>query len=153
MLLGMGWKEGERIGKRKNGLEKPVEYVPRVRGAGLGADVQAGKEVRSFPAFQSMRKDTDDDIQVQYEMPKTADGKTRNVIQIGEKLKVKEKLKLQKNAPAQIIVGENKNTFGLIKDFETRKDGIRIYMYANNTNDVRRCSRIAFRICSYYVDT
>ena len=36
-LLGMGWKEGEAIGKTRKGLCTPIELIPHAAGLGLGA--------------------------------------------------------------------------------------------------------------------
>lgn len=38
MLRGMGWKEGEGIGKTRKGVAAPVEAALRPKGLGLGAD-------------------------------------------------------------------------------------------------------------------
>ena len=36
-LLGMGWREGEAIGKTRKGLSTPIELIPHAAGLGLGA--------------------------------------------------------------------------------------------------------------------
>ena len=36
-LLGMGWREGEAIGKTRKGLTNPIELIPHAAGLGLGA--------------------------------------------------------------------------------------------------------------------
>ena len=82
LLRGMGWNEGQRLGKTKNGLLKPIEYVPRQALVGLGADpsqlldpkAKRGKGRKEMVA------------------PTGADGKVRHVIDIDEKLEEREDL-------------------------------------------------------------
>ena len=38
MLKGMGWSEGKPIGLNNAGLVEPIEYIPRHKGLGLGAE-------------------------------------------------------------------------------------------------------------------
>eukprot|EP00794_Sanderia_malayensis_P006341 gene6341-7067_t len=38
MLRGMGWKEGQSIGLTNKGLAEPIEFIPRHKGLGLGAE-------------------------------------------------------------------------------------------------------------------
>ncbi|XP_065066622.1 G-patch domain and KOW motifs-containing protein-like [Rhopilema esculentum] len=38
MLRGMGWREGEAIGLTNKGLSEPIEFIPRHKGLGLGAE-------------------------------------------------------------------------------------------------------------------
>ncbi|GAB1609063.1 G-patch domain and KOW motifs-containing protein-like [Argonauta hians] len=60
MLRGMGWKDGEGIGKNKK-LVTPADVVLRPKGMGLGADKSAVKQLNHNKNHHKKKGDDDDD--------------------------------------------------------------------------------------------
>eukprot|EP00112_Aurelia_sp_Birch-Aquarium-sp1_P012452 Seg2619.2 transcript_id=Seg2619.2/GoldUCD/mRNA.D3Y31 product="G-patch domain and KOW motifs-containing protein" protein_id=Seg2619.2/GoldUCD/D3Y31 len=79
MLRGMGWKEGEAIGLTNKGLTEPIEFIPRHKGLGLGAEKRQ-EEVSKRRRKPGDTKDTKRDDGPIVEK----DGKVRHYKGVGE---------------------------------------------------------------------
>ncbi len=115
LLRGMGWKEGEGIG-RSNKIDAPViQYVPRPERLGLGA---APKKVDAPPESESKRRKIakpgeEPNLKNQeYELSVTADGKVKHTVTIDEGLVVKTKLEYKPGALLGIIDGVHEGLLG-----------------------------------------
>ena len=106
MLKSMGWEEGKGLGLNpQNALLNPVEFVPRHHRLGLGA------VPRPIPG-----KDGKDGKEGKKDLiaAPTKDGKTRNYINIGEKLVERKEQKVEVNGRVLITGGKHKNLNGIV---------------------------------------
>ena len=104
MLQSMGFYEGRGLGKNpENALHHPIEFVPRHHRQGLGADPK--------PSF--LQKSKNKDIP-QLVGGVNENGKTKNFINIGEKLVEKKKKVFERNVDVKIIKGKHENLTGKI---------------------------------------
>jgi len=83
MLRGMGWSEGKPIGSTNKGLAEPIEYIPRHKGLGLGADKRPDQgKVRKRKMGEDKNKKNHGPIVEK-------DGKVRHVRRLGEQVQEK----------------------------------------------------------------
>ncbi|XP_002156442.2 G-patch domain and KOW motifs-containing protein isoform X1 [Hydra vulgaris] len=83
MLKGMGWSVGKPIGLNNTGLVEPIEYIPRHKGLGLGAEKmnETNKSIRK-------RKLGEDDIKKKDYTPIIEkDGRVRHIKGLSEEVK------------------------------------------------------------------
>ncbi|KNE55797.1 hypothetical protein AMAG_01670 [Allomyces macrogynus ATCC 38327] len=105
MLKGMGWREGDVIGRNKeHALAKPIEYIPRPSLLGLGAQPANAANAPSLK-----RKQRPD-----YELPTTADGKVRHYKAVDETLR--ERLKMAVGAFVRIDHGKHRGLLGIVTE-------------------------------------
>jgi G patch domain/KOW motif-containing protein len=102
MLRGMGWDDGKGVGRNLLNPNQPVEYVPRHHRLGLGAqpkpdDPNAGRKGLMRPG--ESRGPKPDLVYVD------ADGRTRHVKPIGEKLTVRGPTGFQAGATVRVAQG------------------------------------------------
>jgi G patch domain/KOW motif-containing protein len=60
LLRGLGWKEGQPIGKNVKNIVAPVITAPRPKGLGLGAEIPKPGSKKSGETSQTVRKDEDE---------------------------------------------------------------------------------------------
>ncbi|KAI9144576.1 DExH-box splicing factor binding site-domain-containing protein [Paraphysoderma sedebokerense] len=117
LLRGMGWKEGDPIGKsKKNALTKPIEFIPRPALLGLGATPQD----EQIPKGSQKRipKPGEDKYKVSkdYVLPTDETGKVRHYRTVDEKLVKREPLVLKEQAYVYINEGRHRTLKGQIID-------------------------------------
>lgn len=106
MLESMGFYEGRGLGKNpENALHHPIEFIARHHRQGLGADPK--------PSFLQKAKNKDHS-QTQMIGGFKENGKTKNYINIGDKLIEKKKLIFERNVDVKIIKGKHENLIGKI---------------------------------------
>ncbi len=117
LLRGMGWKEGEGIGK-SNKVDAPViQYIPRPERLGLGA---APKKVEEPPPSASKKRriakpgEEPNRKEQEYELNVTADGKVKHTVTIDQGLVVKAKLELRQGALVGIVDGVHEGLLGKV---------------------------------------
>jgi G patch domain/KOW motif-containing protein len=117
LLRGMGWKEGEGIGK-SNKVDAPViQYIPRPERLGLGA---APKKVEEPPPSASKKRriakpgEEPNRKEQEYELNVTADGKVKHTVTIDQGLVVKAKLELRQGALVGIVDGVHEGLLGRV---------------------------------------
>lgn len=107
VLSKLGWIDGKPLGKydHNNGIVKPIEFIPRVRGLGLGAkpSLKSGKEERVFGGDQ------------------TGNGGI-NYKSLDDKGELKEKMKI--GSKVFIISGPHKNLEGKIVGISDSKQNM-----------------------------
>jgi G patch domain/KOW motif-containing protein len=126
MLKNMGWYEGRGIGKNPtHALMNPVEFVPRNHRAGLGAVAKAavievvnGKKVLKKPDLVAAP---------------AADGKSRNYIDIGEKLHERKTKKLEVNGKVLIIKGKYTDMIGTVTYLDLDKQECLVELELNES--------------------
>lgn len=85
LLRGMGWSEGKPLGLTNKGLAAPIEYIPRHKGLGLGAEKQRTKNNEN-----RKRKLGDENLkQTNFSTVIDSEGRVRHIKQVGEEVKEK----------------------------------------------------------------
>ncbi|KXS15105.1 hypothetical protein M427DRAFT_70193 [Gonapodya prolifera JEL478] len=126
LLRGMGWKEGQAIGKnKKNALIRPIEYVPRPALLGLGAKPD------ELPATHSQKKkkyikpgETREGSKREYKPIVTDDGRVRHYREVGapEDDRLRESSSGLKRGDAIVVVlGKHRGRTGTVEDIRKRK--------------------------------
>ena len=119
MLRGMGWRKGEAIGGSVKGLAEPIAYVPRPRGLGLGAtrDTELSRAKGGGARTKTNKKGRGGKPDSAASQPQLvaepgADGRTRHVVGVGEKLVAREQLRMVPGAFVAIKGGSKKSSNG-----------------------------------------
>lgn len=124
MLRGMGWSEGKPIGLNSKGLVEPIEYIPRHKGLGLGA------EKRMQPPSKRKRKLGDVKPDENRYMPIVEkDGRVRHVKGVGEEVK-KRPEGFFPGAFVQITGGVHRDLYGKIisVDEDNARLSVKLYL-------------------------
>lgn len=120
MLRGMGWKEGEGVGRNaKSGRADPVEFVPRMGRLGLGADtmdvpgatLKKNNDKKILKPGESREEKTE--ILVRDPNASRAPG-MRNVKSIDEKLVKKEELGVKEGKRMYVAKGKHEGLTGRV---------------------------------------
>lgn len=109
MLRGMGWSEGKPIGLNNTGLCEPIEYIPRHKGLGLGAEKRNISDNK-----QRKRKLGEDKLKQKNNSPIVdKDGRVRHIRHLGEETTEAPKGYFP-GSNVQILKGVHKNLYGKI---------------------------------------
>jgi len=107
ILSGLGWREGEAIGNSSKALNKPILYLPRQKGLGLGAKPMNLDQIKGM---KNMGKNVIGKKNQQEAYTGGADSK--NYIGVDEELKVEEKMK--GGSRVYIYKGQHKGLKGMV---------------------------------------
>ncbi|EDO48178.1 predicted protein [Nematostella vectensis] len=127
MLRGMGWKKGQAIGGSVKGLAEPIEYIPRSKGLGLGAEVRA--------EMPSKRRRKPGDKDQKHSGPIVGkDGRVRHVKGVGEEVKPSEPLDYRVGTCAVIGRGAHKDLHGKIISVDVDNSRVTVSLHISNEN-------------------
>ncbi|XP_031571804.1 G-patch domain and KOW motifs-containing protein-like [Actinia tenebrosa] len=126
MLRGMGWKKGECIGGTVKGICEPIEYIPRSKGLGLGA------EKKNEPSKRK-RKPGDEEKKMTGPI-KEKDGRVRHVKGVGEKVAVGEELQYQPGTGAVIEKGPHTDMHGKIISVDVDNSRVTVRLHLSGEN-------------------
>ena len=118
ILSQLGWKEGEAIGKNENGLAKPITFLSRQKGLGLGAQPLNSSQIKGM---KNLGKDMRGKRGHQEAF---AGGKhSKNYITNDEEMKVEEVMKI--GSKVYIYKGQHQGLTGrVIKYYKPQQAGI-----------------------------
>jgi hypothetical protein len=118
ILSGLGWKEGEAIGGKNKGLAKPIMYLPRQKGLGLGAKPLNVDQIKGMKNLgKNMRGKKG-----QHEAYAGGEN-SKNYIGVDEELKVEEKMKV--GSRVYIYKGQHKGLLGSVtKIYKPQDSGL-----------------------------
>ncbi|XP_073229046.1 G-patch domain and KOW motifs-containing protein-like isoform X1 [Porites lutea] len=131
MLRGMGWKKGEAIGGTNKGLAEPIEYIPRSKGLGLGAE-------RRPPADENRlgkkRKPGDTASSNMSGPIKEESGRVRHYKDVGEQVQQETSLDYRPGVAVIIEKGPHKNICGKIVavDIDTSRITVQLHLSKEN---------------------
>ncbi|CAI2371819.1 unnamed protein product [Moneuplotes crassus] len=118
IIKGLGWKEGEAIGKNSNGLAKPIQYLSRQKGLGLGATPLNKAQIKGM---KNLGKDMSGKRAA--DAAYTGGQHSKNFITTDEKMKVEEVLKV--GSKVYIYKGQHKGLLGIVtKMYTPQESGI-----------------------------
>ncbi|KAI9190099.1 hypothetical protein H9P43_001532 [Blastocladiella emersonii ATCC 22665] len=123
MLRSMGWSEGQAIGRnQKNGLVKPIQYIPRPSLLGLGAQPTPDY----VPTASGKRRRADAPA---YELPTDANGKVRHYVTVDEKLEARRVLAV--GGYILVTHGRHAGMLGVVRELMHHKELARVELAAN----------------------
>lgn len=131
MLRGMGWKKGEAIGGTNKGLAEPIEYIPRSKGLGLGAERRpppggVGPGKRRKPGDETSNKNTGP--------IKERDGRVRHFKGLGEEVQQETSLDYSPGAGVVIQKGPHKDMCGKIVAVDVDTSRITVQLHLSKEN-------------------
>ena len=118
MLRGMGWNQGQPIGKNPNGIIEAVKIEPRPSLLGLGAKPVEIEE----PRKKIVRPGDNikvEKVEIVENIPPPRNSRIGNGFQVGDSV--------------IITSGSKKNQSGKIKSIQERNDGIAVYVICDQT--------------------
>eukprot|EP00118_Oscarella_pearsei_P000570 m.5273 g.5273 ORF g.5273 m.5273 type:complete len:455 (+) comp12698_c0_seq2:127-1491(+) len=111
LMRGMGWSEGAPIGLTNKEIVKPIEYVARQPGQGLGAD---SKEMMNGGAKKKRRLKPGEKIEKRYKTYYDKDGKVKHVKGIDEDLSQIRPDEMNVGVHVEVTSGFYKDFFGKV---------------------------------------
>lgn len=124
VLSQLGWKEGQALGKNGKGLTKPIMYLPRQKGLGLGAKPMGAELIKGMKNMgKNMHgKRTNQEAYAGGE-------NSKNFVNIDEEMKLEETMK--NGSRVYIYKGQHKGLKGTITNiYKPQEAGI-----TNNQED------------------
>eukprot|EP00111_Clytia_hemisphaerica_P009452 TCONS_00027729-protein len=110
MLRGMGWKEGQGIGKTNKVMIEPIEYIPRHKGLGLGAE----KRNETSKSTRKRKLGEDKESHDKYKPIIDEDGRVRHIKAVGEQVQSSKPVGYYPGSKVQILKGPHKELYGKI---------------------------------------
>ncbi|XP_065182977.1 G-patch domain and KOW motifs-containing protein-like [Sycon ciliatum] len=142
MLRGMGWKPGIGVGKTNKKEVKPVEFIARSGGRGLGAE--SSKEVQELSGKPKPRRlRPGEERKTEKQLPVGEDGRVRHTRNVGEELEDKEDLELKVGSYCLVESGRHSGLYG--KAISLQLDPARVVVrlaISEQTVDVSQASVI-----------
>ena len=151
MLRGMGWKEGEGVGRNaKSGRADPVEFVPRMGRLGLGADTM------DVPGATLRKNNNNNDKKIR-KQGETREEKTeilvrdpnasrapgmRNVKSIDEKLVKKEELGVKEGKRMYVAKGKHEGLTGRVLKIQKADGKAQFELDSSGEVITLRCSEL-----------
>jgi G patch domain/KOW motif-containing protein len=134
LLRGMGWKEGEAVGKNKNGLLEPILQKPRPHLLGLGA-----APAPPIPSKDNKKIEKKSTIEDPFKIPKPPsrfEQKEKSSEKSSEKIKTNENdstTKFKKGDFVTIQQGRHKGQTGNIVEIKQKSNGTaaKIQLHSN----------------------
>eukprot|EP01083_Nonionella_stella_P070550 188810_1 len=126
MLRGMGWTDGGKIGRTNAGVAKPVEFTPRGRRQGLGAEAKVAEPPTRKDGRRWISKPGEKRKSAPMRARPDSDGRTRHHHAPGEKLMPAKNTKPHKDALVEIMSGKHSGLFGRIAKLSESKCEIRL---------------------------
>jgi G patch domain/KOW motif-containing protein len=148
MLRGMGWKEGEGVGRNaKSGRADPVEFVPRMGRLGLGADtmdvpgatLKKNNDKKILKPGESREEKTE--ILVRDPNASRAPG-MRNVKSIDEKLVKKEELGVKEGKRMYVAKGKHEGLTGRVLKIQKADGKAQFELDSSGEVITLRCSEL-----------
>ena len=148
MLRGMGWKEGEGVGRNaKSGRADPVEFVPRMGRLGLGADtmdvpgatLKKNNDKKILKPGESREEKTE--ILVRDPNASRAPG-MRNVKSIDEKLVKKEELGVKEGKRMYVAKGKHEGLSGRVLKIQKADGKAQFELDSSGEVITLRCSEL-----------
>ncbi|KAL7753215.1 hypothetical protein RI367_000990 [Sorochytrium milnesiophthora] len=131
LLRGMGWKEGQAVGRNpKSALIKPIEYIPRPQLLGIGA--QPLPQPDDLPELIGKHKASRRQ-QHDYEMPTREDGTVRHYRTVDEQLQNRRKLKLEEKCFVLITHGRHADLEGQVLELRKEKGTATVKLSSSGT--------------------
>jgi G patch domain/KOW motif-containing protein len=126
LLRGMGWKEGEGIGKTNKVDAKVIQYVPRPERLGLGAQPKQNAELPESGKRRKIAKpgEQPNAKNVSYEQNVTADGKVKHYVDVDQGLVAKAQLEYRTGALVGIVEGVHEGMMGKLTKQTLERDRI-----------------------------
>ncbi|KAJ3093094.1 hypothetical protein HK102_009526 [Quaeritorhiza haematococci] len=118
MLRGMGWNEGEVVGRnKKNGLQAPIIYEPRPRLLGLGATpAPPEKKQKKYIKPGEQREPIPQPVQTKREEEPTRKGNDRTTVSSSSSIR--------EGDMVGVISGKHKGTRGEVVSLKNKSDGV-----------------------------
>ena len=148
MLRGMGWKEGEGVGRNaKSGRADPVEFVPRMGRLGLGADtmdvpgatLKKNNDKKILKPGESREEKTE--ILMRDPNASRAPG-MRNVKSIDEKLVKKEELGVKEGKRMYVAKGKHEGLTGRVLKIQKADGKAQFELDSSGEVITLRCSEL-----------
>mmetsp|Transcript_14895 Transcript_14895/g.36013 ORF Transcript_14895/g.36013 Transcript_14895/m.36013 type:complete len:489 (-) Transcript_14895:1573-3039(-) len=142
MLRGMGWEEGQPVGRNSKGLVAAVEFVPRSGRLGLGANPAPKEEIKKKYIKPGESRERPADM-VLAEGP---EGKSRNVKSIDEKLVKREAPGAREGKKMCVVEGRHRGLIGRVLKVvqqEGRSDRAQLELSASGEVVTIRVSELA----------
>jgi len=148
MLRGMGWKEGEGVGRNaKSGRADPVEFVPRMGRLGLGADtmdvpgatLKKNNDKKILKPGESREEKTE--ILMRDPNASRAPG-MRNVKSIDEKLIKKEELGVKEGKRMYVAKGKHEGLTGRVLKIQKADGKAQFELDSSGEVITLRCSEL-----------
>ncbi|CAH3149036.1 unnamed protein product [Pocillopora meandrina] len=130
MLRGMGWKKGEAIGGTNKGFTEPIEYIPRSKGLGLGAE----RRVMDDMILGKKRKPGDSITEKSSGAIKEKDGRVRHFKGVGEALPQESSLDYRPGVGVIIEKGPHQDMCGKIVAVDVDTSRITIQFHLSEEN-------------------
>ncbi|XP_078342048.1 G-patch domain and KOW motifs-containing protein-like isoform X2 [Oculina patagonica] len=130
MLRGMGWKKGQAIGGTNKGLAEPIEYIPRSKGLGLGAE----RRPPTDEMLQGRKRKPGDPSSKNMSGPiKEKDGRVRHFKGVGETV-LQETLDYRAGTGVVIEKGPHRDMCGKIVAVDVDTSRITVQLHLSKEN-------------------
>ena len=133
LLKGMGWHKGEAIGGKNKALMQPIEYVPRPKGQGLGAqrNSELAPHAHKGKREKFVKPGEKRGEKAEMVVPVGPDGRVRHYKTIDETLVEREVIGIKKGNPVLIQEGPHKGYTARIS--EVTMTTLRVKLAINST--------------------
>jgi len=117
MLMGMGWKPGEAIGKSNKKVIDPIEFIPRASKLGLGATpvLKDEKKIKKYIKPGESREE-----KVPMGATPGPDGKVRHYKSINERLIPIHRLQLKTGVLVEVRNGPHRKLYGRVDSYDSK---------------------------------